>query len=579
MKNVKISKKMLIAFGLVFLLTLAVGAAGIVGITSMSSASQTLYDSALPLHSLASSMESFQMLRLYGMELVVFGSQAPALAELEDEINGALLRFESGMNAYNNGMLSLESQQLWEDIMRAYSASIRPGLLEIIELTKEGGMGHQIIALTLQMDSVAHDITDNFMALFERRNATIGQTHHDNIITGRILLAVILVVILLAGTVAALLAVYMARITGKPLTILDAWFQRMAREGVTVLTTEEEAILQTHRGRTDEVGSMFNSYADVVLWYITDTCAELDKVAGGDLSFEVEVMSDQDTLSKTLKHVVDDLGGMFGDINGVAIQLATGAQSIADGATDLAQSMTEQDTLVTQLTEKFHELASHIKVDQQNTNRAADLADTITENAEIGSRQMDEMIEAVTEIQQAGQSIGKVIKVIEDIAFQTNILALNAAVEAARAGQHGKGFAVVADEVRSLAAKSSEAAKETGALITNSMEKSELGASIATQTAQSLERIVSSIGENHDIVRKISVSVDDQLIVFEQIDSDMGQVAEIMHAISSVAEESAGSAEELSAQSTLLKGMMSRFKLKNKGVAGTDQKTGMALGR
>ncbi|MCL1820937.1 MAG: methyl-accepting chemotaxis protein, partial [Oscillospiraceae bacterium] len=175
---------------------------------------------------------------------------------------------------------------------------------------------------------------------------------------------------------------------------------------------------------------------------------------------------------------------------------------------------------------------------------------------------MDEMTVAVKEINTASQSIQKVIKVIDDIAFQTNILALNAAVEAARAGQHGKGFAVVAEEVRSLAAKSADAARDTGGLIANSMEKAELGTRIAGETAASLAEIVSGINESSQIVSEIAQSSEEQSAGITQINHGIDQVAQVVQQNSATAEESAAASEEMSGQSSILEELIAQFKLK-----------------
>ena len=194
--------------------------------------------------------------------------------------------------------------------------------------------------------------------------------------------------------------------------------------------------------------------------------------------------------------------------------------------------------------------------------RAAELANSIKGNAEKGSRQMDEMITAVNEINDAGQSISKVIKTIDDIAFQTNILALNAAVEAARAGQHGKGFAVVAEEVRNLASKSANAAKETGALIQDSAQKAELGARIAGETASSLSEIVSGINESSQIVGDIAKSTGDQTVGISHINKGIDEVAQVIQQTSATAQQSAAASQEMSAQSVVLEELIGQFKLK-----------------
>ncbi|MCL1832367.1 MAG: methyl-accepting chemotaxis protein, partial [Oscillospiraceae bacterium] len=226
-----------------------------------------------------------------------------------------------------------------------------------------------------------------------------------------------------------------------------------------------------------------------------------------------------------------------------------------------AQGATEQASVIGRLSVDVSQIATNTQENAEFAKQAADLGNTIKSNAERGSRQMDEMMRAVQDINEASQSISKVIKVIDDIAFQTNILALNAAVEAARAGQHGKGFAVVAEEVRNLAGKSSEAAKETEELIANSVQKADLGSKIAGETAASLVEIVSGINESSLVVNKISSSSDAQSHGIAQINNGIDQVANVVQQNSATAEQSAATAEEMSGQSAILEGLVARFKL------------------
>jgi methyl-accepting chemotaxis protein len=260
--------------------------------------------------------------------------------------------------------------------------------------------------------------------------------------------------------------------------------------------------------------------------------------------------------------MLENLNEMFSEINASASQVSTGSQQIANGAQSLAQGSTEQAAASQQLSSSISEVAASINEAASLAKNAADLAANIQGKAEHGSEQMSAMMEAVREINDASQNISKVIKVIDDIAFQTNILALNAAVEAARAGSAGKGFAVVAEEVRSLAAKSADAAKDTGTLIESSIEKAELGVRIASETNDSLSQIVEGIVESSRISQDIATSSDQQSVAIAQINTGIDQVAQVVQQNSATAEESAAASEELSGQSALLNDMIAQFKLK-----------------
>jgi len=289
----------------------------------------------------------------------------------------------------------------------------------------------------------------------------------------------------------------------------------------------------------------------------------LARVAEGDYTSKVNIRSEQDVINIAIDLMLAETLNVLNQVATAGVQVADGSKQIAEGAQTLAQGATEQAATVEQLSTSMATIAEKTKDNAEMAGKAADLAGSIKQNAEKGTRQMGEMMDAVKEINQAGQSISKVIKVIDDIAFQTNILALNAAVEAARAGQHGKGFAVVAEEVRSLAAKSAEAAKDTGGLISNSIEKAELGSRIANETAASLEEIVSGINESTQIVKDIAMSSEEQYKGISQINSGVEQVAQVVQQNSATAEQSAAAAQEMSGQSAILEELIMQFQLRD----------------
>jgi methyl-accepting chemotaxis protein len=221
-----------------------------------------------------------------------------------------------------------------------------------------------------------------------------------------------------------------------------------------------------------------------------------------------------------------------------------------------------QASSVQQLTASLAEVSSQTNLNAKNAERANELAQQVKETALTGDEQMHQMLAAMDEISESSANISKIIKVIDDIAFQTNILALNAAVEAARAGQHGKGFAVVAEEVRNLASKSANAAKETTELIEGSSRKIDAGTKIAKATAEALEQIVTQISAAAEIVNAIAEASNEQARAIDEINGGIQQISEVVQSNAATSQESAAASEQLSSQAEQLRQTVSVFKLK-----------------
>jgi methyl-accepting chemotaxis protein len=289
-----------------------------------------------------------------------------------------------------------------------------------------------------------------------------------------------------------------------------------------------------------------------------------NKIADGDLdvSIDVDTKDEVGILASSFDKMSNNINEVMSNINNASEQVASGSKQVSDSSMELSQGATEQASSIEQLTASIEEISSQTKLNADNANEANELAEIAKENAVQGNGQMKEMLKAMEEINESSSNISKIIKVIDEIAFQTNILALNAAVEAARAGQHGKGFAVVAEEVRNLAARSANAAKETTAMIEGSIKKVEGGTKIATETAQALNKIVDGIAKVANIVGDIATASNEQATGISQINQGIMQVSEVVQTNSATSEESAAASEELSSQAELLREQVAKFKLK-----------------
>lgn len=344
-----------------------------------------------------------------------------------------------------------------------------------------------------------------------------------------------------------------------PIQAASATLNELA-EGNLKITMEGD-----FKGQHGKIKHDMNQTIEFLRAYVEEITHTLEEMGRGNFDLEItnDYCGDFLAIKIALNDIAASLSTTLSDINVAASQVEIGAQQISDGGQALSQGTTEQASSIQELTASIEEVAAETKRNAKNANEANELAINVRSNAEVGNTQMVKMVSAMSEINDSSNNISKIIKVIDDIAFQTNILALNAAVEAARAGQHGKGFAVVAEEVRTLAARSAEAAKETTGLIEGSIDKVEIGTQIADETAVSLAEILKQIEKVTDLVGRIARASNDQASEIAQINQGIEAVSQVVQTNSATAEQSAAASEELSGQAEMLKQMVDTFKLKN----------------
>ena len=320
--------------------------------------------------------------------------------------------------------------------------------------------------------------------------------------------------------------------------------------------------------RKDEIGTLNQSLINTVQFlreYITEISAVLGKISNGELNVDIEkeYIGDFVSIKDSMEKIAASLTDTMIEIKNSSDQVAIGSDQVSSGAQALSQGATEQASSIEQLSASIIEISDQVRSNAVNANNATSLVESVGKEIDRSNIHMQEMIRAISEISDKSAQIGRIIKTIDDIAFQTNILALNAAVEAARAGAAGKGFAVVADEVRNLAGKSAQAASETTELIESSISAVLNGTRIADETAESLSSVVTGASKITSLMQDISKASNEQANSIGQVTQGIEQISGVVQTNSATAEESAAASEELSAQAQLLNSLVSKFKMRH----------------
>ncbi len=488
------------------------------------------------------------------------------LTAISDDVQASSLQYlqkeKEEMNtliATYGGLIDEEERSFYENALNLWTQYDKADE-EMIALAKQGRteeargiLEGQCVELYNSLNSAFNDII-----VYNSEGSDAATEESFSLYrTATFLMAAVIIVIILVGVFFSFVII---RLIKAPISEIESAAIKMADGDLDV------EISYTSK---DELGILANQVRRLIKKLqviIDDENKFLAKMADGD--FTVDSICEEEytggfrPLLISFRGIADKLNDTMMQINQSSSQVASGSEQVASGSQALSQGATQQASSVEELAATISEISGKVKQNADSAQQANEKAGSISMEMNVSSEKMQQMIEAMRDISSCSNEIGKIIKTIEDIAFQTNILALNAAVEAARAGSAGKGFAVVADEVRNLASKSAEASKNTSVLIENSLKAVENGTQIADETARSLFQAVNGVSEMTDIIGQISEASSMQADSISQITMGIDQISNVVQTNSATAQESAAASEELSSQSQIMKSLVGKFKLK-----------------
>lgn len=569
LRKMHLKKKLIVAFLTVTLLATLSGIAGLACTQYVDSTySFALNNFGLPLGDLGYGAVSFTSTRRI-LHDMINSSDAEKMTQLELELNenfADTAEYVDRVEPTLNTQASKDAFADWQTNLKKYQTAVKR-YVEPAKNATGNEMERLFVQCQQEIDPLYENAYANLSTIMDSKvdTATTRSKELSNISAS--VTAIILTIIIIAAILALIISSRVSRGIATPI--------RQCAERLALLAKGDLSAPVPTVKNHDETEILANStkvIAESLQTIIQDENQILHGMAKGNFDVHSSChelyQGDFAPLLESLQAIAHSLNDTLAKINSATVQVDSSADQVSDGSQALSQGATEQASSVQELAATINGISQNVNSNAQSAEDASMRANRMGNKLSESNAQMAQMIQAMDKISEASNEIGKIIKTIEDIAFQTNILALNAAVEAARAGTAGKGFAVVADEVRSLAGKSAEAANNTTALIESAIQAVENGTKIASETAASVQEVVSDSEEVVGIIDNISKASTSQAESISQITVGIDQIASVVQTNSATAEQSAAASEELSGQARLLNNLLSKFTFREDSESG-----------